>query len=61
MTLAPMQPAHSKKRQALMAALTVVAIGVALAAAPLGFLSGVGLHRLLQPQRSPAALSVSNR
>jgi hypothetical protein len=44
-----------------MVTLTVIAIGVALAAIPLGFAGGAGLHRMLQPQHSSPSASVTNR
>ncbi len=59
MQTAHTQTAPSKAHRTLMVALTLAAIGVALIAAPLGFLGGSGLHRIMQPQRSPVHASFS--
>ena len=49
----------TKARRALLIVLTMAALGAAVAAGPIGFAGGVGLHRLLQPQRSVTHASVS--
>jgi|GEM_PF-3738336 len=61
MPTAPAQTVPSTAQRTLMIALTLAAISVALVAAPLGFLGGAGLHRILQPQRSPLHASFPNR
>ncbi|MBI1354555.1 MAG: hypothetical protein GC160_09420 [Acidobacteria bacterium] len=59
MQTARINPALTARQRVLWTACTLLALGMALAAAPLGFVGGAGLHRLLQPHRPPLTASLS--